>query len=244
MLTLLLLVQAAAGPAATPPPADDRCVALMKQPAEAAGATALQWERSGGGAIARQCLGLNFANRGDWAGAAAAFEGAGRLAQGDDPRVATYWAQAGNAWLAAGQAGKAIPALERALASKDLVGFDRGEVELDRGRALALTGDRAGARMAIDRALTDADEDPLAWLLSATLARQMGDLSRARTDIGQAVTRAADDPSVQLEAGNIAALAGDEAAAKAAWSLVVKLRPDSAQAKAATTALAQFGGGA
>lgn len=244
MLTMLLLVQAVAGPAAPAPPPDDRCVALMKQPAETATASAQQWERAGGGAVARQCLGLNFANRGEWAAAAAAFESAGRLAQTDDPRTATYWAQAGNAWLAAGQAAKAIPALESALASKDLVGFDRGEVELDRGRALALTGDRTGARVAIDRALTTADEDPLAWLLSATLARQMGDLARAKTDIAAAIARAADDPSVQLEAGNIAALGGDRAAAKAAWSQVVKLRPDSPQAKAATAALAQFGGGA
>ena len=237
MLTLFLALQAAA-PAAAPP--DDRCVALMKQPVGVATASAMQWERTVGGAVARQCLGLNFANRGDWAGAAAAFEGAARLAQSDDPRIATYWAQAGNAWLAAGQPAKAVPALERALAAKDLAGFDRGQAELDHGRALALTGDRAGARGAIDRALPLVDEDPLVWLLSATLARQTGDLARARTDIAQAVGRAADDPAVQLEAGNIAARSGDEAGAKAAWQQVVKLRPDSPQGKAAAAALAQF----
>lgn len=244
MLTILFLGQAVAGPAAPTPAPEDRCVALMKLPDAAATAAAEQWQRAGGGAAARQCIGLAKANRGDWAGAAVAFESAGQLARPDDPRAATYWAQAGNAWLAAGQPAKAVPALESALGSKDLPGFERGEIELDRGRALALTGDRSGARVAIDRALSLAEEDPLAWLLSATLARQSGDLARAKTDIAQAVIRAADDPSVQLEAGNIAALSGDQAAAKAAWSQVVKLRPSSPQAEAATRALAQFGGGA
>lgn len=244
MLTLLFLAQAAAGPAAPAAPPTDRCMAMLKLPAESATATADQWEKAGGGAIARQCLGLARANRGDWTGAAQAFEGAGQLARSDDPRTATYWAQAGNAWLAAGEPARAIPALDRALAAPGLVGFDRGEAELDRGRALALTGDRTNARVAIDRALALADEDPFAWLLSATLARQAGDLARAKTDIAQAVARAADDPSVQLEAGNIAARAGDAAAARAAWEQVVKLRPGSPQAKAATSALAQFAGGA
>ena len=89
-------------------------------------------------------------------------------------------------------------------------------------------------------ALTLAADDPLAWLLSATLARQAGDLSRAKADIGQALRRAADDAAVQLEAGNIAAASGDELGAKTAWSEVIKLRPDSPQAKAAEAALAQF----
>lgn len=235
MLSLLLMLQAVA------PPTDDRCVALIKGDPAAARDAAAAWEKAGGGLTARQCLGLAFAARKDWAAAAAAFESAAHDAPlAKDARAATYWAQAGNAWLAAGDAANALVALDKALVDPTLEGLERGEVELDRARALVATGDRAGARAAIDRALTLAADDPLAWLLSATLARQAGDLSRAKADIGQALRRANDDAAVQLEAGNIAAADGDETGAKTAWNAVVRLRPDSAEAKAAEAALAQF----
>ena len=68
----------------------------------------------------------------------------------------------------------------------------------------------------------------------------MADLPRAQKDIAEAIKRAGDDPAVQLEAGNIAAASGDEAAAKTAWNKVVTAAPNSPQASAARTALAQF----
>lgn len=240
MLTLLFLLQATtAAPAAAP--ADDRCVTLIRGDAAGYPAAAAAWEQAGGGLTARQCLGLAYAARKNWPAAAAAFESAAHDAPlAKDARAATYWAQAGNAWLAASNATMALAALDKALADPTLKGLERGEVRLDRARALFATGDRQGARAAIDRGLTLTAEDPLAWLLSATLARQAGDLTRAKADIGQALRRAADDAAVQLEAGNIAAAGGDELGAKTAWSEVVKLRPDSAEAKSAEAALAQF----
>jgi Flp pilus assembly protein TadD len=92
----------------------------------------------------------------------------------------------------------------------------------------------------MDKALVDGADDPLVWLLSATLARRMSDLPRAQKDIAQALRLASDDASVQLEAGNVAALAGDEAGAKAAWSAAVRLKPGSDIATHAQAALEQF----
>ena len=256
ILTAILLAAqipaapAATSPAAAPPPAAqdktraryDRCVELATGDDPAAGvrdASAFQVE--GGRYFARQCQGIANANLGQWTAAATAFEDAARGAENaKDIRAANYWAQAGNAWLAAGDGTKARAALDAALANPALTGLLRGEAELDRARALVAAGDRPGARAAIDRAIGLAEDDPLAWLLSATLARQMGDLSRAKADIGQAVRRSSADASVQLEAGNIAAATGDEANAKIAWAQVVRLRPDSPQARAAEVALAQF----
>lgn len=258
ILTSLLLAAAqpvapatkavATKPAAAPGPQDtmrkryDTCVELATGDDPAAGvrdATAFQIE--GGRYFARQCQGIANANLGEWATAAAAFEDAARGAENaKDVRAANYWAQAGNAWLAAGNGAKARAALDAALADPSLTGLLRGEAELDRARALVAAGDKPGARAAIDRAIGLAGDDPLTWLLSATLARQMSDLSRAKADIGQAVRRSPDDASVQLEVGNIAAATGDEANAKIAWSQVVRLKPDSQQAKAAEVALSQF----
>jgi Tfp pilus assembly protein PilF len=176
-----------------------------------------------------------------WSAAAAAFEKAATGAErAKDKQAVNYWAQAGNAWLAAGDASKARSALDAALATGTLTGLSLGEAHLDRARAMVAGDDMENARDDIDHALSEVPTDPLAWLLSATLARRMQEVPRAKKDIAEALRLGGDDPAVQLEAGNIAALAGDEAGAKAAWHQAVTLRPDSAPGKAAAAALTQF----
>ncbi|WP_295564010.1 tetratricopeptide repeat protein, partial [uncultured Sphingomonas sp.] len=122
-----------------------------------------------------------------------------------------------------------------------LEGLALGEAQLDHARVLVAAGEPEGARRDIDMALKTAGDDPLAWLLSATLARREGDVIRAKTDIAEALKRSADDASVQLEAGNIAALARDEAGARAAWAEAARLAPNAPAGKEARAALAQFG---
>jgi len=245
MFFILLSLQAAT--AAAPPPGQEpprftECMDLATGDPSQGVAAAAKWRVEGGGMLARQCLGVAYANQKRWPSAAAAFEEAAHDAEtAHDIRSANYWAQAGNAWLAAGEHAKARAALDAALASGLLRGLALGEARLDRARMLVAAGDNDGARADIDRALADAKADPLAWLLSATLARRQGDLPRARTDIAEALRRAADDPQVQLEAGNIAAVSGDEAGARAAWGQVLTLAPGSAVAESARKALAQFG---
>ncbi|MEO5867374.1 MAG: hypothetical protein ABIS14_07795 [Sphingomonas sp.] len=200
-----------------------------------------QWQLEGGGFLARQCRGMAFATESLWSAAAAEFEAAAHGAEiAHDDRAPNYWAQAGNAWLAGGDPVKARAALDAALAPATMIGLPRGEAELDRARALVAVGTLAAARIDIDHALVDAAEDPLAWLLSATLARRMKDLPRAKKDIAEALTRSADDPSVQLEAGNIAAASGDAAGAKAAWATAARLKPASDAGRSAAAALRQF----
>ncbi|MGN7159248.1 tetratricopeptide repeat protein [Sphingomonas sp. SAFR-052] len=239
---LFLALQAAAGPqlpaGATPEARYDQCVDAATTTPDVAERIAGQWRLAGGGFLARQCLGMSYATRQKWGAAAEAFEQAAREAEvAKDARAANYWAQAGNARLADGDTAAAGTALDAALASGTLTGLARGEAQLDRARVRVAAGDMAGARGDIDRALKDAPADPLAWLLSATLARRTDDLPRARTDIAEAVRRSADDPSVQLEAGNIAGLSGNAKAARAAFEAVQRLAPDSPQAKAASAAL-------
>lgn len=258
-LALAAAVQTAPKPATrTPPPrtaaqpvqlpADprearyERCVAMAERSPAAARMEASSWTLAGGGYFAQQCMGLAYTTERQWAAAASAFQQAARSAEtAHDVRAGNYWAQAGNAFLAAGDATQARSALDAALASGDLTGFAQGEAQLDRARALVAAGQPMAARVDLDAALVNAPADPLAWLLSATLARRMKDLPRAQKDIGQALARAADDPSVQLEAGNIAAIAGDEANARKAWSEAARLAPPDSPIRAETArALAQF----
>lgn len=246
LLTLFLALQAAPAPAAAPqeqePPRFAQCMDLATGNPAKGQEDAVQWRTEGGGAMARQCLGVAYANQGKWAAAAGAFEDAAREAEtGKDVRASKYWAQAGNAWIAAGDAAKARGAIDAALATGTLAGLELGEAHLDRARALVASGDLEAARSDIDKALAEAGDDPLAWLLSATLARREGELPRAAKDIAEALRRAPDDASVQLEAGNVAAASGNEVDARTAWSRAIQLAPGTPIAAAARAALAQFG---
>lgn len=239
---LFLALQATTGPqlpvGATPEAKYDACVDAATTAPDQAEKIAGQWRLVGGGFLARQCLGMSYATRQRWTAAAEAFEQAAREAEvARDARAANYWAQAGNARLADGDTIAAGTALDAALASGSLTGLARGEAQLDRARVRVAGGDMPGARGDLDRALKDAPADPLAWLLSATLARRTGDLTRARADIAEAVRRSPDDASVQLEVGNIAGLSGDTKAARTAFEAVQRLSPDSPQAKAAAASL-------
>ncbi len=247
LLSLLLSLQDATAPAAaaTPtkePPRFSACMDQATADPSAGQAAAIQWGVEGGGMLARQCLGVAYANQQRWGSAAGAFEEAARAAElAHDARAPNYWQQSGNAWLAAGDPAKARAALDAALAAGTLQGLAVGEAHLDRARALVAAGDLDGARSDLDSALLDAPKDPLGWLLSATLARRSNDLKRASKDIAEALRLASDDASVHLEAGNIAAAAGDEADARTSWSRAVELDPGGPVAEAARRALAQFG---
>ncbi len=219
----------------------EQCLDLATDDPQRGIADATEWHTRGGRHFARQCLGMAYANLQRWGAAATEFTEAAREAEVDhDTRAARYWAQAGNAWLATGDAAKARAALDAALASGNLVALELGEARFDRARALVLLGELAGARNDIDKALETAAKDPLIWLASATLARRMGDLPRAKADAIRAHKLSPDDASVLVEIGNIAASEGDADGAQAAWREAIERQPGSDAAKAAEAALRQF----
>src|SRR3546814_15731812 len=113
-------------------------------------------------------------------------------------------------------------------------GLEKGEIYLDRARALVAMDKLAEARPDIDKALSEVPKDPLAWLLSATLARRMDNLPLAQEHLAQAVALSPDDASVALEEGNIAVLSGMDDEAKLAWERAVMVAHESPAGKAAT----------
>ncbi len=247
MMILLLIAQVVAPTPDAPAPADtvearyERCVDLATGNPPEGVTEGTGWRANGGGFFARQCIGIAYANQAKWVPAAEEFEAAAQEAEvARSPKAAQFWAQAGNARLAAGDVLKARAALDAALAAGTLTGLERGEAQFDRARAMVAAGDLEGARADIDQALTLAEDDPLIWLASATLARRMDDLPRARKDIAEAFRRSSDDPSVFLEIGNIAAIGGDADGAKSAWNDAVRVAPSSEAAANARQALQQF----
>jgi Tfp pilus assembly protein PilF len=244
LLLIGLLQAAAAAPASAPPPATaagrrfETCVALTKTDPAKAAAEADAWRVAGGGLLARECLGVAYAAQERWAPANVAFEQAATEAEIQrDGRAANLWVQAGNAALAGDDPSKARQAFDRALKLPSLSDAMRGEAYLDRGRAAVEVRDLSSARADIDQSLKLVPGDPLAWLLSATLARRQKDKARATTDIARAVQLAPDDAAVIFESGNIAALNGDGSAAHAAWARAAEKDPEGPAGKAAAAAL-------
>ena len=232
---MLFLALLAAAAAASP----ENCADEIKVDPVAAVAHADAWHLAGGGALAKQCAALAYAAQDRWDEAATAFETAAREAAAakETAAAANLWVQAGNARLAAGQGRQAVAAIDAALVAGTLSGPAKGEARLDRARANVLAGDAAAARVDLDEALKLAPQDPLAWLLSASLARRMGALDRAQADIGEAAKLSPDDASVALEAGRIALAAGAPDAARIAFEGAVKNQPGSDAAKAAQAEL-------
>ncbi len=200
-----------------------------------------RWQIEGGGYLARNCLGFAYAEQQEWAKAIPEFVLAaeGAVAAGDN-RAAIFWSQAGNAALASGDYPAALKHLGTALDQDIGDGLLKGEVHLDMARAFVALDQYDEARKQFVLVHDLVPQDPLGWLLSATLARRMGDLQQAKTDIAQAAKLAIADPAVALEAGNIAYQAGDTANAKSNWEQAVKFDPDSSAGKAASRYLAQL----
>lgn len=200
-----------------------------------------KWRIEGGGFFARHCLGFAYAEQFNWAAATRSFAQAAQEAEvAKYPRVANFWAQAGNAALAGNEPQKALEYLNAALVQGSLLGLEKGEVHLDRARAHVALNDYAAAKAEFVLVHKLAPQDPLGWLLSATLARRMNDLVLAKADITVAAKLAADDPAVALEAGNIAYAGGDVIQAKANWEKAVAMDAESRPAKAAQKYLAEL----
>ncbi len=243
---LLLAATPAAGPADTRSSQTryDDCVKLSDADPAAAQASAIAWAKSGGGVPAAQCLGIARAAAEDWKGAVDAFSTAADLAEKTHQSVlaANLWVSAGNAALAGGDPAKAREALTTAIASPDLSDPLKGEAYLDRARAAVAQDDNPSARIDLDQAEKLVAGDPMAWLLSATLARRMNDGTRAAADIQEAMLRAPNQSDILYEAGNIAASAGDMDQARSQWTRAVSAEPGSDAATRAKAELAQIGG--
>ena len=216
-----------------------QCAALVRSDAERALIVANEWLVRGGGIFARQCAGLAYVELGRWDAAASAFAQAAEQAETTvDPRRADFWVQAGNSWLAAGDALQARRAFDSALATALLAPQLRGEVHLDRARAGVALDDLAGARVDLDKGLELVPQDPFGWYLSSALALKEKDLARAQDDIAEAVRLAPDDANLLVHAGNVAGISGEVEAARGLYARAIRLAPGTDAAKAAQAALA------
>lgn len=191
-------------------------------------------------AVLHNCLGLALAGEQDFAGAARAFQTAFGLLPAEASGNRGYLAaMAGTAWLTAGEAQTALDLLDAAQELAPTTQL-RGEIAIDRARALVMLDRAEEAAAALAIARTDAPDNALGWLLSATLDRRAGDLDKAQAKIERAAALDPSDPAIALEAGAIAILGGREDAARASWESVLELAPTGPEAGTARDYLAQL----
>jgi tetratricopeptide (TPR) repeat protein len=244
-MILAALALAAAAQVAPPAPVPETeegraaaCQATVRRTPQEALSIANRWQASGGGLLARQCVGLAYAALEQWTNAATIYEQAAQEAQrAEDSRAADFWVQAGNAWLAGGDSARALLAFDTALGRPSLTPELRGEVHLDRARAFVAQNALGPARDNLNRALELVPRDPMAWYLSAALALRQDDIARARTDIDRARQMAAHDPDVLLLAGTIAGRAGDMGQAERLYRQVADRFPDTDAGRTAAASL-------
>jgi predicted Zn-dependent protease len=246
-MTRLFLALLFAAPALAEAPLDpaldrqryDGCVrALDSAPAKSL-EFAQGWQARGGGLPARHCEALALLRLDRPADAARALEAGAEAARAAKaPQLADFEGQAGNAWFLAADLPRAEAAFTRAIAAAGEFAPQRAAgLHIDRARVRAEAANLSGARADLDQALLLHRDDPVAWMLSAALARRQGDLGRASIEIARASTLAPADPDIMFEQGNIAAANGDLAAAMRVWEMVTRAAPGSPAAELAKKAL-------
>jgi len=186
------------------------------------------------------CRALRASNSGNPEASAQAFEQAAGAQTSDEAERARLWAAAGNMWIAAGQAGKAAVALDKALSGTGLQAEQRGEALLDRARAAESQNDLKTARSKVTEAARSIAQDPFLWYFSAALAIREGDAVTAKQAIGQALTLEPNNPTVLFEAGHVYHFAGDLTAARSYWSRASTADPNGKSGQAAREALAML----
>jgi tetratricopeptide (TPR) repeat protein len=215
----------------------ERCLAQAKADPAAARATAEAWQKRGGAHPADHCYAVALIGLKQYK------EGAARLEKLQQDMVhapaalrAEVLDQAAQAWLLAGDPGRAYTADTGALAIRP----NDPDLLLDRAEA-------AGAAGWYDKAVADLDTvlkaDPSrinALVFRASAHRALNQLDQALADVNKALSLVPDSAGALLERGYINAFRGDAAGAVKDWERLVAVAPGSSDAAAARANLARL----
>lgn len=218
-----------------------RCVLQVSQNAAAALEAAKSWEAEDGGGPAGHCEALALIALKRPAEAATRLE-ALALAPGDyDASLRTdLFAQAGNAWLVAEKADKAIDDLTTAISRAADAHTPSINIALyysDRARAHLLRGETTEAQSDLDRSIA-LSPTPVALTLHARIRREGKDGKGAMADLSRALALDPNFAEAILERGRLAAMNGDRKAARADYLKVLSIEKASDIADAAREEIA------
>lgn len=215
------------------------CLALAEKVSDDAFESALAWEDRGGGEHARLCQALALFHRGQFDKAAPRLEElVPSLGAAGPEEAASLLAQAGWAWLRAGNVVRAEASYDRAIA------LSPGDPDLlvDRSFARAEGGDWAGAADDLSRAIELRPGMAEAWMYRAEARRALDRPAEARADLDRALELDPQNPEALLMRGNLRAETGDVAGAREDWTRTARIDPDTTTARAAEDNLKRFAG--
>lgn len=216
----------------------DRCLELVQRNPQRAQDAAEAWHASNGGAAALHCQALALTQLHRYPDAAQKLDDAAHEGMGGNTAIrVALLDQAGNAWMLAGRADKAIASLSGALvlSPKD------ADLLADRARAKALAKDWAGADADLSAVLVLDFNRADIFVLRASARHAEGRRADARADIEHALAIYPDYPEALVERGAMKLEAGDQAGARADWQLVLTEAPNSDAGAAARAHLSELG---
>lgn len=150
-----------------------------------------------------------------------------------EPRRVDLLAQAGNAWLLAEKPESAHALFSSILSRPDVNGGARGELLIDRARALAMIDDMRGAIADLDSAIVLLGYRADILTFRASARRSLGLFADALEDADRALKMVPNDADALFERGNVRYDMGDRDGARADWTRVGEVAPGSPTADAA-----------
>ncbi|MBV9826646.1 MAG: hypothetical protein JO001_13390 [Alphaproteobacteria bacterium] len=215
----------------------DRCLGLAKTDPTAAHNLAESWVIHGGAHPAEHCLAVSLIGLKQYKEGAARLE---KLQQAMIHAPATLRAdvldQAAQAWLLAGDPGRAYTADGQALALRP----NDNDLLVDRAEAAGAAGWYDKAIVDLDKALKAAPTRVDALIFRASAHRALGRLDPAFIDINKALDKSPDSVPALLERGYINAMRGDATAARRDWQRVAALDPNGGDGDAAKNNIARL----
>ncbi len=227
----VVMLCAGAALAATPSASQyEACLNRAQSDPSGALMLASAWAKSGGAAPAEHCAAVALVGLRRFTEAAARLDGLGAspATGGPDMRTEIY-DQAGNAWLLAGQADRAIVSFSAALAIDPL----DADLLADRARANAFKKNWAKAESDLTAALLVNPDRADLYVLRGSARHGMGRRADARADFEHALKLQPNNADALVERGTAKLEDGDVAAARADWQRVVSMAPGTAAAESA-----------
>jgi Flp pilus assembly protein TadD len=198
------------------------CMSLLDRDPSGALDSAVEWEKQGGGDAARHCKALALIRTGQVEDGALELERvAEAMPQVKAPLAAELFAQAGQAWIRAGNPQRALYAQNQGLKlnPKDV------PLLIDRALTFGAGGMYFEALDDLNQAVDLQPDDPDVYAMRAAAYRQLETLDLAEENIDQALKLSPSHPGALLERGYLRRAKGDLAGARSDWLTVIQVMP-------------------
>ena len=221
-------------------PEYERCLSQLALDPAGAAIFADAWEATGGGDGAAHCRALALVGTGSVAAGAEMLQALARRSQASGRARAGVYGQAGQAWLIAGDPGRAFGAATLAL----LLAPDDPDLLIDRSVASATLEHYQDAVDDLSLALASDPRRLDALVFRAAARRHLDQLDLAGEDIDRAVAADPDSPEALLERGILRQRRGDPDGARLDWERATVLAPGTPAGDLAAQNLALLDAGA